>query len=432
MSLQIICIGWSHKNAPIQFRDKAALAQDEILSFYADVSSQDTIEELAVISTCNRTEFYAFAGGGASVLQWIESFYRDSGSHDLYLKEVEPYTLAGSQAIEQLCRVSAGMDSMMLGENQILSQVKTAHEQLLLSGVKSPVLHQLFRDAVSCGKEIRTATHLCKGAVSISFAAVELAKRVYSNFIRQKILVVGAGESAELTIKHFKDCGAIHFMVANRSQQNGKKLADKYQASYHSLEEIPQLLKEADIIIAATHSKEYLLNLNEVHISMDARNHKNMLMIDISTPRNIDPEIHNIQEVFLFDIDHLEDVIAENLEKRKQELSSAKEIVQKHSLKFMGWLKSLQVKPTISLLNQYYEKIRNEEIERYRHKITSSEMETLSQLSKGLVRKLLHYPINHLKDLADGQELDPQTIDTIWRLYRLEEMNANQDERDVG
>ncbi len=432
MSQQLFCIGWSHKNAPVQFRDKVALSQDEILSFYADLSSQDSIEELAVISTCNRTEFYALAADGSTVLHWIETFYKESTSHNFDLKEVEPYTLTGSHAIEQLFRVSAGMDSMMLGENQILSQVKTAHEQLLLSCVKSPVLHQLFRDAVSCGKEIRTATDLCKGAVSISFAAVELAKRVYSNFIKQKILVVGAGESAELTIKHFKDCGAIHFMVANRSQQNGKKLADKYQATCHSLEEIPQLLKEADIIIAATHSKKYLLNFNDVHNSMDARYHKNMLMIDISTPRNIDPEIHNIQEVFLFDIDHLEDVIAENLEKRKQELSSAEEIVQKHSIKFLGWLKSLEVKPTISLLSRYYEKIRTEEIERYRHKITSSEMETLSQLSKGLVRKLLHYPINHLKDLADGQELDPQTIDTIWRLYRLEEMTLNQDEIDVG
>ena len=268
--------------------------------------------------------------------------------------------------------------------------------------------------------------------MSISFAAVELAKRVYSNFIRQKILVVGAGESAELTVKHFKDCGAIHFMVANRSEINGKKLAEKYQASCHSLEEIPQLVKEADIIIAATHSKDYLLTFEDVHNSMDARFHKNMLMIDISTPRNIDPQIHKIQEVFLFDLDHLENVIAENLEKRKQELSAAEEIVQKYAAKFQGWLKSLEVKPTISLLTRYYEKVRNEEIERYRHKITSSELDILSQLSKGLVRKLLHYPINHLKDLADGQELDPQTIDTIWRLYRLEDMNVKKDEHEAG
>ena len=165
MSQQLFCIGWSHKNAPVQFRDKAALGQDEILAFYGGLSTQETIEELAVISTCNRTEFYALADNGTSVLKWIDTFYTGSLSRQIDLKEAEPYTLAGNHAVDQLFRVSAGMDSMMLGENQILSQVKTAHEQLLLSGLKSPVLHQLFRDAVSCGKEIRTSTELCRGSV---------------------------------------------------------------------------------------------------------------------------------------------------------------------------------------------------------------------------------------------------------------------------
>ena len=155
---------------------------------------------------------------------------------------------------------------------------------------------------------------------------------------------------------------------------------------------------------------------------MKARDHRNLLMIDISTPRNIDTEIHKIQEVFLYDIDHLKDVISENLEKRKSEIPSAEQIIQEHSKKFMTWFKSLKVKPTNSLLTRYYEKIRMEELKRYEHKVSDDEKEAMAKLSKGLVRKLLHYPITHLKGLADGHELDPQTIDTIWRLYRLEEM----------
>jgi glutamyl-tRNA reductase len=162
---------------------------------------------------------------------------------------------------------------------------------------------------------------------------------------------------------------------------------------------------------------------------LNARQYKNMLMIDISTPRNIDTEIHKIQDVFLYDIDHLEDVISENLEKRKGEIPSAEQIIQEHSEKFISWFKSLEVKPTISLLRQYYEKIRLEELQRYEYKVSEDEKNAMSKLSKGLVRKLLHYPITHLKGLAGGEELDPQTIDTIWRLYRLKEMKDYEVEK---
>ena len=188
-------------------------------------------------------------------------------------------------------------------------------------------------------------------------------------------------------------------------------------------------MKQVDIVVAATHSKEYLITINQVNQALSARQYKNLLMIDISTPRNIDTEIHKIQEVFLYDIDHLEDVISENLENRKGEIPSAEQIIQEHSKKFISWFKSLEVKPTISLLTQYYEKIRLEELQQYEHKVSEDEKNAMSKLSKGLVRKLLHYPISHLKGLADGQELDPQTIDTIWRLYRLEEMKDYEPEK---
>jgi len=265
-----------------------------------------------------------------------------------------------------------------------------------------------------------------RGAVSISLAAVELAKRIYSSFQKQKILLVGAGESAELTAKHFHENGAAQFIIVNRSEERGRCLAEKFSAEYAEISEIPELLNQVDIVVAATHSKEHLISQLDVQNAMSARDHRNLLMIDISTPRNIDTEIHKIQEVFLYDIDHLENVISENLEKRKCEIPSAEQIIQEHSKKFMTWFKSLKVKPTISLLTQYYEKIRTEELQRYEHKLSADEKEAMAKLSKGLVRKLLHYPITHLKGLADGQELNPQTIDTIWRLYRLEEMKDSK------
>ena len=429
MSEQLIVIGWSHKNAPVEFRDKLFLSKDEIQGLVKEAVQKDFIQEVTILSTCNRTEFYFVSANTSPLINWVKEWYNDNLKGDIDFAKCEPYTYQGNETIKQLFRVASGMESMMLGENQILSQVKTAHEHLLMSSGKTPSLNQLFRDAVSCGKAVRTDTDLCRGAVSISLAAVELAKRIYSSFQKQKILLVGAGESAELTAKHFQENGATQFIIVNRSEERGKRLAEKFSAEYAKLSEIPELLKQVDIVVAATHSKEYLITINQVNQALDARQYKNLLMIDISTPRNIDTEIHKIQEVFLYDIDHLEDVISENLIKRKDEIPSAERIIKEHSRKFISWFKSLEVKPTISLLTQYYEKIRLEELQRYEHKVSEDEKNAMSKLSKGLVRKLLHYPITHLKGLADGQELDPQTIDTIWRLYRLEEMKDSEAEK---
>jgi glutamyl-tRNA reductase len=426
MSEQLIVIGWSHKNAPVKFRDKLFLSKDEIQCLVKEAVQPDFIQELTILSTCNRTEFYFISSDTGSLINWVKDKYNSILKRNIDFADGEPYTQQGSETIKHLFRVASGMESMMLGENQILSQVKTAHEHLLMSSGKTPLLNQLFRDAVSCGKAVRTDTDLCRGAVSISLAAVELAKRIYSSFQKQKILLVGAGESAELTAKHFQENGAAQFVIVNRSEERGKRLAEKFSAEYAELSEIPELLKQVDIVVAATHSKEYLITINQVNQALSARQYKNLLMIDISTPRNIDTEIHKIQEVFLYDIDHLENVISENLEKRKGEIPTAELIIQEHSKKFMSWFKSLKVKPTISLLTQYYEKIRMEELQRYEHKLSADEKEAMAKLSKGLVRKLLHYPITHLKGLADGQELNPQTIDTIWRLYRLEEMKDSK------
>ena len=429
MSEQLIVIGWSHKNAPVKFRDKLFLSKDEIQCLVKEAVQPDFIQELTILSTCNRTEFYFISSDTGSLINWVKDKYNSILKRNIDFADGEPYTQQGSETIKHLFRVASGMESMMLGENQILSQVKTAHEHLLMSSGKTPLLNQLFRDAVSCGKAVRTDTDLCRGAVSISLAAVELAKRIYSSFQKQKILLVGAGESAELTAKHFQENGAAQFVIVNRSEERGKRLAEKFSAEYAELSEIPELLKQVDIVVVATHSKEYLLTSQQVNQALSARQYKNLLMIDISTPRNIDTEIHKIQEVFLYDIDHLENVISENLEKRKGEIPTAELIIQEHSKKFMSWFKSLKVKPTISLLTQYYEKIRMEELQRYEHKASADEKDAMAKLSKGLVRKLLHYPITHLKGLADGQELDPQTIDTIWRLYRLHEMDQVEEQR---
>ncbi len=287
MSEQLIVIGWSHKNAPVEFRDKLFLSKDEIQGLVKEAVQKDFIQEITILSTCNRTEFYFVSANTSPLISWVKEWYNDNLKRDIDFAKCEPYTYQGNETIKQLFRVASGMESMMLGENQILSQVKTAHEHLLMSSGKTPLLNQLFRDAVSCGKAVRTDTDLCRGAVSISLAAVELAKRIYSSFQKQKILLVGAGDSAELTAKHFQENGASQFIIVNRSEERGRGLAEKFSAEYANLSEIPELLKQVDIVVTATPSKEFLVTIDHIKQALDARQYKYLLMIDIISHRNI-------------------------------------------------------------------------------------------------------------------------------------------------
>lgn len=421
----LLLIGWSHKNAPVEFRDRLVLSRDEILQFMEKSKSCSFVSELAILSTCNRTEFYFCTTAADQVQPWLMEQYSSSLQREITWKDYQPSRMFDEQAAEHLCRVASGMESMMLGENQILSQVKSVNDIILTSKGKSPILNQLVRDAVRCGKAVRTDTNLCKGAVSVSLAAVELSKRIYSEFHHHKVLLVGAGESAELAGRHFSDLGVGQFYIANRSESTGRELAEKIGGEYIQLSAIPEKLATIDIAVTATHAKDHLITFEQVTQAMTFRHHKNLLLLDISSPRNIEPKIQDIPEVFLYDIDHLQGIIAENLEKRKKELTGAESIVQIHKAAFMAWYKTLQVRPTIASLSQYFESIRETELQRFKNKTNGKEFENLDQLSRGIIRKLLHYPISHLKELNE-EEMDPGAIDAIWKLYKLSEFEKDQ------
>ena len=427
---QIVHIGYSHKNASVAVRDAVSLSPDVALAFIeAGVNNPaSAIQEMAVITTCNRTEFYFVSNRPEILKDWLLSEYQLRHHLDLSQTDAVPLILFNEDAVDHLFAVAGGLESMVLGENQILSQVKSSYDLILSSGYQFPLLNRLFQEAIRAGKSVRTNTALCQGAVSISLAAVELARKIYSSFEKRKILLVGAGETNELVAIHFKAIGATQFIVANRGVEKRQKLAEKYAAKAISLDHLEDALLEADVVIVATGSQHYLIDFALMQRVIKLRNHRSLLMVDISSPRNVDPAVSKLDEIFLYDIDHLKNVIAENLEKRRGEIPHAKELIATVNKDYSTWLKSLDVVPTISKLAGYFNQIRQQELEKFVNKTEDREFEHLEQLSKSIVKKLLHYPILNLREMANGQKLDMSKINTIWEIFRLFELEERNKE----
>lgn len=425
---QIALISYNHQNAPVEFRDQLALDKDAILRFIeAGSKGAEFIHELAAISTCNRTEFYFLTSDPQQLWSWLsDQFYTIKQIRIDQDGAPQPLLLRNGEAVAHLLEVAGGLQSMLLGENQILSQVRDSYEHLLSSGNQFPVMNRLFQAAIHAGKLIRTNTKLCQGSVSISLAAVELARKIYSNFGSRRIVLIGAGETAELVALHFQELGVTQFTVVNRGLQRRKALAQKYTAKALPLKAIPEALAEADVVVAATQSPQHLITYEVCARIMADRKASSLLIVDISTPRNVDPEIARIPQVFLYDIDDIKYVIADNLEKRKKEIPPAKRIVREIRNDFTTWFKTLEVVPTISRLNAYFNSIRTQELGKYVHKTSPKEYERMEEMSKSIVRKLLHYPIVELREQGNSGRNDLAKINALWELFRLGELEDQE------
>ena len=428
MAELIISISYNHENAPVEFRDKIALDDSESMQFMESaMGGPSQIRELATLSTCNRTEVYGVLKEPSNYFNWVAMRFMEIKNVDIKAEPKDPTILYNREAVQHLMSVAGGLKSMMLGENQILSQVKDSYQLLLSSSYQTPVLNRLFQDAIRVGKSIRTKTALCEGAVSISMAAAELACKIYSNFSKHTVLVIGAGETAELVSFHFNKLGVNQFIIANRGKKRRESLSSKYGALSIPLEEIPQKLREVDIVVTATKSPTYLVTSEIMIPALKGRDYRSILVIDISTPRNVDPEIKSLPEVFLYNIDDLKQVVAKNLEMRKKQIPEAQAIVNEIANEYLEWYKNLEIVPTISKLAGYFEHIRNQELKKYVHKASKKEYKHLEELSKSIMRKLLHYPISELRKQNSKGNLHIAKIDVLWDLFHLRKFEENNE-----
>jgi glutamyl-tRNA reductase len=407
-------------------RDELVFSQDEITAFYSQIQEELGIEA-AVVSTCNRTEFYLF--GPAEKVGWNRIREQLLTFKQLNAEQVPaPDDKRAKAAANHLFRVSASLESVALGENEILGQLKDAHELFVEHPIASSVLDELFQYAIRAGKDVRTETDLCEGAVSVSSVAVELAEKIFGDLDVCDILIVGAGEMAEKAAAHFKDRGAEQFTIANRSTETGEQLAGALGGAYVPLEDVSSSLAASDIVLTATGAEEYLIDESDIERARRDGAASPMFLIDISNPRNVDPAVSDSDAVYLYNMNDLESVVESNLSARQKEIPKAEEIIADYVVQWERWMSSREVQPTIATLAQYFEDVREQELGRMEGRLPEDQLELLENFSQGLVNKLLHYPITYLRSAEEDNQLNAGDLNLVWSLYNLHEYRDNNNE----
>lgn len=410
--MEIIQVGLSHRTAPIEIREQLALSEAAIPDALRTLCPDNGCGpgyalEGAILSTCNRLEIYA-------VVECVER-----GQEDIrdYLKRVtgaprlvfEPHlqTRADEAAATHLCAVACGLDSLVLGESQIQGQVVEAYQGALAHGAAGPVISALFRAALQAGKRARTETAINEHATSISHVAVELALQVFDELSTKTALLVGAGEMAELAAKNLVDNGVGRLLVVNRSEGRASGLAKQYGGEALGWDRLTQALWRSDIVISSTAAPHAILRRDSVAASMRMRRNRPLFIIDIAVPRDVEPDVGELTNVFLYDIDDLQQVLEANLEQRRREVPRVQSIVQEEVAGFLAWLRARDVVPTIVDLRQSIDGIREAELAWAMNKLeglSDQERSVIMAFSRRLVNKILHEPTVRLKERANGRE----------------------------
>ncbi len=337
----MLIVGISHKTAPIQFREKLAFSPEQLKRVFVEAKNTAGISELAILSTCNRTEIYSAEDDVERMKNWCFKFFRSQiNSEDL---EKFLYVKSDQAVVEHLFKVTAGLDSMVLGENEILKQVKDAYHLAHENGVTGKILNVLFQRALYTGKFVRTHTGLGHGGLSVGSVAVSLAEKIFGSLHESSVLIFGAGKMAEVSARYLLGRSVKELWVANRTFENAKELADKFNGRAFTLEEGLNLLVRADVVITSMASPTLILTDALIRRAMKERQNRSLFLIDIAVPRNIDSDTHQLDNVYLYNIDDLQALVGENLKGRQGEIDKAQQVVQQKAAEFADWLNSLKM-----------------------------------------------------------------------------------------
>ena len=419
--MNIIVVGLSHNSAPLEIREQVAFAPNRIEQPLREIVSLPDINEAIILSTCNRVEVYAatrdIAGGIARIKRFLADF------HNLPFERLEPYLygLHGEAAIRHVFRVASSLDSMVMGEPQILGQVKTAYGYAAEFKTSGIILNRFLHKAFSVAKRVRTETRIASSAVSVAFAAVELAKKIFDDFSDKTVMLIGAGEMGELAARHFINCGVRGVLVANRTFERGEKLAAEFGGKAIIFEDLYDHLHKADIVLSSTGAPQHIIKPKPVAEVIRRRRLKPIFFIDIAVPRDIDPEVNELENVYLYNTDDLQGVVESNIRQRALEAGKAEEIVNEEIGQFFSWLSALEVTPAIIALRSRCEEIRKAELARSIaawKDIRPEDEKRLEALTGAIIGKLLHNPINVLKQNRQGNRNDLY-VDALRQLFDL-------------
>jgi glutamyl-tRNA reductase len=428
--MNIIVVGLSHKTAPLEIRENVAFASNRIEQPLREVVALPDIAEAVILSTCNRVEIYAatrdIAGGMARIKRFLADY------HHIPFDNLEPhlYGYHSEDAIRHVFRVAASLDSLVMGEPQILGQVKSAYGYAAEYKTSGVILNRFLHKAFSVAKRVRTETRIASSAVSVAFAAVELAKKIFGELTDKTVILIGAGEMCELAAKHFINGGIRGIMIANRTFERAEKLAAEFDGRAVNFNDLFDHLHKADIVLSSTGAPQHIIKPKDVAEVIRRRKLKPMFFIDIAVPRDIDPKVNELENVYLYNTDDLQCVVESNLRQRAAEAGKAEEIVNQEIARFFTWLSALDITPTIVALRSRFDEIRQTEMAKTLavwKDLPPEGEKRLEALTSAIIGKLLHTPLTVLKQNRQGNRNDLY-VDALRQLFGLETEAPDLDE----
>lgn len=417
--MQFVTYGINHKTAPVHIRENIVFNDDILASALTSITQHSSVIEAVILSTCNRTEIYCYIDDESDniISSWLHQFHHQAeNALDAFL-----YCHQGDDAINHLFRVACGLDSMVLGEPQILGQIKSAYSHALNHGSLQKVLGRLFQHAFTVAKQVRTDTAIGSSPVSVAFAAVSLAKQIFSKLSDSTALLIGAGETIELAARHLRDNGIGRIIIANRTIERAHNLAISVEGYAISLSEMPAHLPEADIVISSTASQLPILGKGAVERALKERKRRPMFMVDVAVPRDIEPEVSNLEDVYLYCVDDLHDIIEENLQSRREAAQQAEEIIDTQAEHFMAWIRTQDAVPVITAIRDRAESESEHLLNKAKKQLEQGlpAEQVVSELARTLTKKLLHEPSRQLRQ--SGLDTDNNLIEAARSLFNIQD-----------
>ncbi len=415
--MTLFALGLNHTTAPLDVRERVAFAPESLGDALRNLTRARKVKEAAILSTCNRTEVYFHDGVPDEVAAWLNE------AHNLPGDALQPhlYTLGNEKAVAHAFRVASGLDSMVLGEPQILGQMKQAVRSAEAAGSLGLVLNRLFQRTFAVAKDVRTNTDIGTASISMAAASVKLAERIFPSLADQRLLLIGAGEMIELAATHFAAQKPRAITVANRTLERGRKLADRFGADAITLNEMPDRLSQFDIIVTCTASTLPILGKGLIERVIKQRRHAPVFIVDLAVPRDVEPEVGALDDVFLYSVDDLAAIVKDNLAIRRESVVQAEAMIAEQTDHFLRWLDGRAVVPTISALHGHHDAMRAGELERARRMLAtgSTPEAALEALARGLTSKLMHGQLAALNQAGDAERAE--LIALFQRIYKLPE-----------
>ncbi len=432
---EIILMGLNHKTAPVQLREALAFTEEEAFTALTEIKKQNKIKEVLIFSTCNRMEilFVSHECLPADAVNSIKDFISEFKKIPISQFDDSFYTYFVDDAVKHIFRVASSLDSMIVGEPQILGQVKKAFRTSVTGKSSGVILNRLMHKSFNIAKRVRRETGIGDHAVSISYAAIELANKIFSDLGTKSVMLLGAGEMAELAVEYLITNGVKNISIANRTFCNAVTLAEKFNGNPIKFEERQAMLEEVDIIISSTGATQCILNADEVKKAMRKRKNRPLFFIDIAVPRDIDPDINKISNAYLYDIDDLNNIVNDNMEERQMEAVKGERLVEEAVVKFRRWLENLKLVPTIVDIKEKINSITEAETRKtlgHLKNLSADDVAAIERMTQSIAKKLMHDPILFLKNIGDHRD-NSLYLSLTRQLFNLNNINCNEANPDL-